>query len=182
MLYLLVALWAAYVFWKGLTGRIGVEPIDTLLRAYGERGFQLLLAGLAISPLRKLTGVSLLHLRRAVGLSAFFLLFAHLLVFWLLDLRSLSRLGVDIAERPYITLGMAGFVLLIPLALTSSDWAIRKLGPKWGLLQRAVYPAAVLGWLHYDMQIRGFAIESVIYGLILLLLLLARLFKLPKVL
>ena len=143
MIYAIAAMWMAFVFWKALTGRLGVEPIDALLRAYGERGFQFVLIGLAISPLRQWTGISLLHLRRAFGLSAFALLAAHLFVFWLLDLRSLSRLGTEIAERPYITLGMAGFVLLIPLALTSTDSALRKLGPKWHSLQRLVYPAAV---------------------------------------
>ena len=88
----------------------------------------------------------------------------------------LSEVGKDIVKRPYITVGMAAFVLMIPLALTSNNWSLRKLGPvRWRRLHKLTYVITILGCLHYLMQVRGFRIEAVVYTGLIVLLLVARL-------
>lgn len=170
-LYGLGALWMAWLFWRALSG-VSVEPIDWLERAYGETTLQLLVASLAVTPLRRWTGVSLLRFRRALGLLCFFFVCAHLAVWALLDVRALGAVWADIVKRPYVTVGMTAFLLLAPLALTSNDASLRRLGAAaWRRLHRLAYPAAVLGAVHYVWLARGFAIEPLVYlGLILALL------------
>lgn len=166
--------WMIWLFYRGIAGQLGPEPVEALEHRYGALALQLLIAGLAVTPLRRFTGVSLLKFRRQIGLMAFYFLMAHVLVWALLDVQSLSRVWADIVERPYITIGMAGLLTLIPLALTSNNRAIRKLGPlRWRRLHRLVYPAVLLGALHYIWLVKGFEIEPLVYaGLIVLLLLL----------
>ncbi|WP_273690665.1 sulfite oxidase heme-binding subunit YedZ [Ketogulonicigenium vulgare] len=171
LIYLGTALWLGGLFAMALFGRLGVDPVAELIAQYGKGALNMLIAGLAITPLRRFTGLNLLRFRRAVGLSAFFILCAHLTVFAVLDLQSLSRLGVEIAERPFITIGMLGFVLLIPLALTSTDRAIRKMGRNWTKLHRLTYVVILLGWLHYEWQVRGEVVEPLTYLTIILILL-----------
>ncbi|ARO13388.1 ferric reductase domain protein transmembrane component domain protein [Ketogulonicigenium robustum] len=171
LVYAGTAAWVAWLFGLALVGRLGVDPVATLIGWYGKGAMNLLIVGLTITPLRRFTGLSLLRFRRAVGLSAFFVLCAHLAVFALLDLQSLSRLGVEIAERPYITVGMLAFVLMIPLALTSTDRAIRKMGRNWQKLHRLTYAVILLGWVHYDWQVRGDVVEPAIYLSIIVVLL-----------
>ena len=105
-IYLIGAAWAAWLFWLGLTGGLGPEPINALERRYGEVALQLLVAGLVVTPLRTFTGISLHKFRRALGLSAFFFVLAHFLVWTLLDLSSWSAIGREIVRRPYITIGL----------------------------------------------------------------------------
>ncbi len=171
--YLLGALPAPYLFYLGLTGGLGVEPIEVLEHEYGELALQLLILGLAVTPLRRHIGLNLLRFRRAIGLLTFFYVTCHLLVWLVLDVQILGQIWADILKRPYITVGMAGFLLLLPLALTSNNWSVRRLGPGWRKLHRATYMAAVLGALHFVMLVKGFQIEPLIYlGLVGLLLLL----------
>jgi sulfoxide reductase heme-binding subunit YedZ len=95
---------------------------------------------------------------------AFFFVLAHFLVWAVLDVQRLSAIWADIVERPYVTIGMAGFLLLIPLAVTSNNWAVRKLGGlQWRKLHRLVYPAALLGAVHYVWLAKGFQIEPLAY-------------------
>jgi len=175
--------WLAYVIglahilwlvWLGITGGLGVEPISALEHALGETGLKLVLAGLAITPLRRFTGINLIRFRRAIGLTAFLYISAHLAVWLVLDLQSFARVWSDIIKRPYITIGMLGFVLLIPLAVTSNDWFVRKLGPVWRRLHRLVYVVAVLGALHFIMLVKGFQFEPLIYLALVLILLATR--------
>ncbi|UWQ24950.1 protein-methionine-sulfoxide reductase heme-binding subunit MsrQ [Leisingera aquaemixtae] len=169
--YLLGALPAPWLFYLGLTGGLGVEPIKALEHKYGELALQLLILTLAISPLRRLLGLNLLKFRRAAGLLCFFYVLCHLLVWLVLDVQIVSQILTDIAKRPYITIGMGAFVLMLPLALTSSNLAVRKLGRAWSRLHRLTYAAAVLGAAHYVMLSKGFQIEPLIYlGLVLFLL------------
>ncbi|EDZ47751.1 ferric reductase domain protein transmembrane component, N-terminal domain [Rhodobacterales bacterium Y4I] len=169
--YLLGALPAPWMFYLGLTGGLGVEPVKVLEHEYGKLALQLLILTLAISPLRRLLGLNLLKFRRAVGLLCFFYVLCHLLVWLVLDVQILGQILTDIAKRPYITIGMGAFVLMLPLALTSSDLAVRKLGRAWSRLHRLTYAAAVLGAAHYVMVSKGFQIEPLIYlGLVLFLL------------
>jgi sulfoxide reductase heme-binding subunit YedZ len=174
-LYLIGPLPAAWFFWLGLTGALGPEPIKALEHRLGELALQLLLAGLAVTPLRRHFGVNLIRLRRAVGLLAFFYVTLHLLVWLLLDIGIWSQILADILKRPYITIGMAGYALLIPLAVTSNNWSVRRLGPAWRRLHRLTYAAVLLGAVHYVMLVKGWQIEPLLYLCAALGLLLLRL-------
>ena len=168
--------WMGWLFWRGATDFTLIEPIDWLERAYGETSLQLLVATLAVTPVRRFLGVNLLKFRRALGLMVFFFVLAHLLVWAVLDVQALSAVWADILKRPYITIGMAGFVLLVPLALTSNNASVRKLGGAgWRKLHWLTYGVAVLGAVHYIWLARGFAIEPLVYLAIILGLLATRL-------
>jgi sulfoxide reductase heme-binding subunit YedZ len=153
---------------------MGVDPVKALEHRYGELALQLLIAGLVITPLRRFAGINLIKFRRALGLVAFFFLLAHLLVWAILDVQTLGRVWADIVKRPYITIGMVGFALLVPLAVTSNDWSIRKLRAGWRRLHRLVYPAVILGGVHYVMVVKGWQIEPMIYLAVILALLAVR--------
>jgi sulfoxide reductase heme-binding subunit YedZ len=170
--YALGALPPFWFLYLGLTGGLGVEPITELEHRLGEIGLQALIAALAVTPLRRFTGVSLLRFRRAIGLVAFYYIACHLLVWLVLDIRDLGRIWEDILERPYITIGMVGFLLLVPLALTSNDAAVRRLGAAaWKRVHWLAYPATILGAVHFVMLVKGWQIEPLLYlGAILLLL------------
>ena len=174
VVYVLGALPAPWLFYQGLTGGLGVDPIEALEHRYGELALQLLIVVLAISPLRRFLGLNLLKFRRALGVLTFVYVSLHLLVWLALDVQVPSQIWADIAKRPYITVGMAGFVLLLPLAVTSNNLSVRKLGPRWRSLQRLVFPAAILGGLHYVMLAKGFQIEPLVYLTVIVGLLLLR--------
>ena len=173
--YLLGALPAPWLFYQGMTGGLGVEPIEALEHEFGELALQLLILGLAISPLRRFAGLNLMKFRRAIGVLTFSYVALHLLIWLVLDVQIPTQIWADIIKRPYITVGMAAFVLLLPLAITSNNWAVRRLGPRWRKLHRLVYPAAILGALHYVMLAKGFQIEPLVYLAIILGLLVMRL-------
>ncbi|NVK14522.1 MAG: protein-methionine-sulfoxide reductase heme-binding subunit MsrQ [Rhodobacteraceae bacterium] len=169
--YLLGALPAPWLFYQGLTGGLGVEPIKALEHEYGELALQLMILTLAVSPLRRRAGLNLMKFRRAIGLLCFFYVLCHLLVWLVLDVQILGQIIADIAKRPYITIGMAAFVLMLPLALSSNNLSVRALGRTWTRLHRLTYAAALLGSLHFEMLSKGFQIEPLIYlGLTVLLL------------
>lgn len=167
--------WMAWQFWRALNG-VSVEPIDWLERAYGLVALQLLVATLAVTPLRRFLGINLLGFRRALGLMVFAFVVAHLSVWALLDVRALGAVWADIVKRPYVTVGMTAFLLLVPLALTSNDGAVRRLGgAAWRRLHKLTYAVAVLGAVHYVWLARGFALEPLVYLALVLGLLAARL-------
>lgn len=173
--YLVGALPAAWFFWLGATGGLGVEPIEALEHRLGLTGLQFMIATLAVTPLRRFTGVSLLKFRRALGLLTFFYILLHLLVWLFLDVQIWSQIWADIVKRPYITIGMAGFALMLPLALTSNAWSVRKLGAaRWRRLHQLTYGAAILGAVHYVMLAKGFQLEPLLYLAAILALLAAR--------
>ena len=175
VLYILGAAYAGWLFYLGLTGGLGVEPIEALEHEYGEASIKLILAGLAVTPLRQHLGLNLLCWRRAIGVLAFFFVLAHFLVWAVLDVQRLSAIWADIVERPYVTIGMAGFLCLIPLGVTSNNWSVRKMGPvAWRKLHKLSYPAAVLGAVHYVWLAKGFQIEPLVYLAITLILLATR--------
>ena len=164
--------WAGWLFWQGLTGALGPEPINALERRYGLVALQLLAAGLAVTPLRVWTGISLLKYRRALGLTAFGFVVAHFAVFAILDLQSLSRVGEELVRRPYIAIGFAALLALIPLAVTSNNASIRRLGAAgWRKLHRLAYPAVLLGAVHFVWLVKGYPAEPFVYlGVIVALL------------
>ncbi|SMO89243.1 protein-methionine-sulfoxide reductase heme-binding subunit MsrQ [Ruegeria faecimaris] len=173
--YLLGVLPAPWLFYQGLTGGLGADPIEALEHKYGKLALQFLIVVLAISPLRRFVGVNLIKFRRALGVLTFIYISLHLLVWLVLDVQAPGQIWADILKRPYITVGMAAFVLTLPLAVTSNNFSVRQLGPGWRALQRLVYPAAVLGGVHYVMQAKGFQIEPLIYLSVILALLALRL-------
>jgi len=175
-----VPTWAVYLaggavpfwyLWLGLTGGLGPEPVKALEHALGLLALQMLVAVLAVTPLRDITGVNLVRFRRALGLLTFFYVTCHLLVWLFLDVQFLDAIVKDIVKRPYITIGMAAFVLMLPLAVTSNNISIRKLGPKgWKRLHRLTYGAAVLGAVHFVMLTKTWETEPIVYlGLVVAL-------------
>jgi sulfoxide reductase heme-binding subunit YedZ len=163
-LYIVGAGWGGWLFFLAATGGLGVEPIEALEHRYGELALQLIIVGLAVTPLRQRIGVNLMPFRRAIGVLAFSFVLAHFLVWAVLDVQTLGAIWADIVERPYVTIGMASLVLLIPLGLTSNNWAVRRMGGlRWRQLHRLVYPAAVLGAVHYLWLAKGFQIEPIVY-------------------
>ncbi|MDE4141408.1 MULTISPECIES: protein-methionine-sulfoxide reductase heme-binding subunit MsrQ [Rhodobacterales] len=173
--YLLGLLPAPGLFFLGLTGGLGVEPVKALEHEYGELALKLLVAVLAVTPLRRYAGLNLMRFRRALGVLSFIYVLCHLLVWLLLDVQIPSQILADILKRPYITIGMAAFVLLLPLAVTSNNASVRRLGPRWRILHRLTYPAIALGALHYVMLVKGFQIEPLAYLAVILTLLALRL-------
>ena len=175
ILYITGAVPPVWLFVAGLRGNLGVDPVKVMEHQMGEWSLWLLIAGLCVTPLRRHAGVNLLKFRRALGLLAFFYIVGHFLVWLVLDVQILSQILADIAKRPYVTVGFAAFVLLIPLALTSNAWSIRKMGANWRRLHRLVYVAALLGALHFVMLVKGFQFEPYIYMAVILGLLALRL-------
>ena len=188
-----VALWAACLAPLGLLilqalgyfGSLGANPVEHVLNVCGKSGLNLLMLTLCITPLRRSTGINrLISFRRLLGLFAFFYLALHFSTYALLDLGLLyepslawGTLLVDIAERPYITVGFTALVLLIPLAATSTRAMQRRLGRKWAKLHRLIYVVAVLGVVHYYWQVKSdldFA-EPLLYAFLLTVLLGVRL-------
>ena len=154
--------------------RLGANPIEFVLRSLGTWTLTLLLVTLSITPLRRLTGWnSLIRARRMLGLFAFFYACLHFLTFAGLDQSfDLNAILADVIKRPYITVGFTCFVLLIPLAVTSTNAMQRRLGGKrWQQLHRLVYFIAVGGVVHYLWLVKKDITQPVLYGLVLALLL-----------
>ena len=164
----------------GMAGlSLGANPVETLIHSLGTWSLNFLLITLAVTPLRRLTGQPwLLRFRRMFGLFAFFYLTLHFLAYAGVDQRfALAYILEDIAERPYITLGFTAFLMLIPLAVTSTRGMIRRLGPRWKKLHRLVYPAAILGVWHYYWLVKADLLQPLIYAAVLVMLLALRLRK-----
>ena len=177
LFYMVAPLPVAWFLYLGFTGGLGVEPIRALEHKLGELGLQILLLVLAITPLRRYAGLNLLRFRRALGLVAFFYITLHLLVWLVLDVQIPAQIWADIVKRPYITIGMLAFVLMIPLALTSNNPSVRRLGKRWRKLHWLTYPAVLLGSLHFVLLAKGFQIEPLLYLGATVLLLALRLKK-----
>ena len=159
-----VPTWVVYIvglmpvpwfLFQAQTGGLGAEPIKALEKELGLLALQLLVAGLAITPARRYLRLNLIKFRRALGLLGFTYVSLHLLVWLVLDVGILSQIWADILKRPYITIGMAGFACLLPLAATSNSYSIRKLGAKWRKLHRLTYLAVVLGAVHFIWLVKG---------------------------
>jgi sulfoxide reductase heme-binding subunit YedZ len=167
-----------WLFWQALNGQLGINPVEALEHRYGLLGLQFLVAGLTITLFRRFLGLHLLRFRRAIGLVAFYYILAHLLVWVVLDVQTPEAMWKDIVKRPYITIGMLGFLCLLPLALTSNNMACRKLGAmRWRNLHRLTYPAVLLAGAHFVMLVKGWQSEPILYFGILTSLLLLRLVR-----
>lgn len=155
---------------------LGANPVEELLHRCGKWGLKLLLVTLAVTPLRWWLGLSwLVAVRRLLGLFAFFYVLLHFLVYLLLDQGlDLAAVAEDVVKRPYITIGMAALVMLIPLAATSTRGMMRRLGRRWKQLHRLVYLVAILGVWHFYWQVKLDTLEPTLYAGVLAVLLAAR--------
>ena len=177
VVYIVGLLPIPWLLFQAQTGGLGAEPIKALEKELGVLALQLLIAGLAITPARRYLRLNLIRFRRALGLLAFIYVSLHLLVWLVLDVGILSQIWADILKRPYITIGMAGFACLVPLAATSNNFSIRKLGRTWRKLHRLTYLAAILAGVHFIWLVKGFQIEPLLYMAAILALLVLRLPK-----
>ena len=156
-----------------LTGSLGVNPAETIQLQTGRWALKFLLISLTVTPVRRLTGWNVvIQYRRMIGLFAFFYATLHFLSYWAFDLTfSFRAMFGDVLKRPFITLGFSAFLLLLPLALTSTKGWIRRLGKKWTLLHRLVYVAAICAVIHFAWKVKVFSGDPVLYAVILTLLL-----------
>ena len=157
---------------------LGANPIEELLHQLGRWGLKFVLLTLAITPVRRWTGWSwLIRFRRMLGLFAFFYILLHFTVYAVLDQSlDIALIIEDVIERPYITLGMLGLSMLIPLALTSTKGMMRRLGKRWQKLHRLVYLIGIAGVWHFYWQVKLDTMDATIYALILMVLLGTRIY------
>lgn len=161
-----------WIVWLAVTNGLGPDPVKAIELRLGELGLQLLVAGLVITPLRW-AGLNLIRFRRAIGLLAFFYVAMHLLTWVVLDMGlRWDQMAADLVKRWYIIIGMAAFLAMVPLAITSNNAAIRRLGAAtWNRLHRLTYLAALGGAIHYLMLVKAWPVEPLLYlGAILALL------------
>lgn len=163
--------------WRGFHSDLGANPIEAITHGTGDWTLILLLITLSITPVRKLTRQYwLINFRRMIGLFAFFYGFLHLMTYvWLDKFFNVHEMLADIAKRRFITAGMTAFTLMIPLALTSTKWSIRKLGGKrWQALHRLIYFSAAAGVIHYIWLVKADLKKPLEYASVLGALLLLR--------
>lgn len=169
------ALWLVYA---ALTDGLGANPIDKITDETGTWTLRLLVASLAITPVRRITGWNgLIRFRRMLGLFAFFYACLHFSTYVVLDqFFAMDAIVADVIKRPYITAGFTGFVLMIPLALTSTSASIQRLGGRnWQRLHRLAYVSAMAGVVHYWWLVKADTTRPMRYGTVLAVLLGARL-------
>ncbi len=175
-LYFLGAVPGIWVFWLALNDQLGADPVKTLEHLLGLWALRFLIAALAVTPIRRFGGLNFNRFRRALGLLAFFYACAHLSAYLLFD-QGLDAHAIvkDILKRPYITIGMAAFAILIPLAITSNNAMIKRMGASaWQKLHRWVYLAAAAAAVHFVMVVKSWPAEPLIYAAIVAALLLVR--------
>jgi len=155
----------AWLMWDALGDGLGADPVAALEHRSGDWALRLLLATLAITPLRRVTGgAELVRFRRMLGMFAFFYACVHLTIYVVIDLGAYwPQLFADIVKRPYITVGFAAWLLLIPLAVTSTRGMMRRLGRHWQRLHRAVYVIALLAVLHFMWLVKADHREPLLY-------------------
>ncbi len=163
---------AVLLGWDAFTGGLGVNPIEDITHRTGDWALRFLLVTLAVTPLRRLAGWhGLIRFRRMFGLFAFFYAVLHFSTYLVFDhFFDLLLIIDDVAERKYVTAGFIGFVLMIPLAVTSTRGWIRRLGKRWTALHRLVYASAVAGVVHFLWLVKIDIGEPLIYAVILAVL------------
>ncbi|MGE0406850.1 MAG: sulfite oxidase heme-binding subunit YedZ [Candidatus Korobacteraceae bacterium] len=167
--------------WKGFAGMLGANPIEVITRSTGTWTLVFLLITLSVTPLRKLAGVPwLIRFRRMAGLFAFFYGSLHFTTYvWLDQFFDWPGIVADIGKRPFVTAGFTAFVLMLPLALTSTQGWIRRLGGKrWQAVHRLIYASAIAGVLHYWWLVKADVRQPLVYGAVLAALLGYRVLKL----
>jgi sulfoxide reductase heme-binding subunit YedZ len=168
---------AGYLAWGAATGGLGANPIDAITDETGTWTLRFLALTLLVTPLRRLTGWNaLVRYRRMLGLFAFFYGSLHFFTWaWLDQFFAIDEMVADVVKRPFITVGFAAFVLMVPLAVTSTAGWIRRLGRRWQMLHRLVYVSAALGVVHYWWLVKADTARPLRYAVIVGALLGARL-------
>ena len=168
-----------WLVWAAASNQLGADPVKAIELKLGLWGLQFLLASLCITPLRRV-GLNLLRFRRALGVMAFFYIAMHFLAWVVRDMGlRWDEILRDLYKRPYIILGMVGLLAMLPLAVTSTNAAIRRLGPaRWRRLHRLAYVAAVAGAAHFVILVKGWPAEPLLYAAAVAAVLLLRL-RLP---
>lgn len=176
-LFVLALLPLARLCWLGMNNDLGANPVEFVIRSTGTWALSFLLVTLAITPLRRITGAGwLVGLRRMLGLYAFFYACLHMLSYvWIDQWFDWPEIMKDIAKRPFITVGMATFLGLIPLAATSTNAMMRRLGKHWTALHQLTYLLAMTGVLHYYWLVKKDVTQPLIYVAVLAVLLAMRL-------
>lgn len=155
---------AAWYFYQAATGGLGFNPVKTFEHLIGIWALRFIILTLAVTPLRDIFGINWIRYRRALGLLAFYYVVFHFSVYLLLDLQlNFGAVGSDIVRRPYITIGFACLLLLIPLAVTSNNWSIRKLGQTWVKMHKLIYLVALGGALHYVLAVKSVTLVPFIH-------------------
>jgi methionine sulfoxide reductase heme-binding subunit len=177
LLFVLCLVPAVLLGWQFFNDGLGANPIEAITHSTGEWTLRLLLITLLMSPLKNVSGWHWpIRVRRMLGLFAFFYASLHLMTYlWLDQFFYWDEIWLDILDRPFITVGMLAFVLLVPLAVTSNRYSIRKLGRDWKRLHRLVYLIPVLGVLHFWWLVKADVLEPAIYAALLGALLFMRL-------
>lgn len=170
---------AVATFALGVMDQLGADPMRALEQELGIWALRFLIATLCVTPLRQLTGINLIRYRRALGLLAFYYAVFHLTTYLVLDQGlDWAAIWADIVKRPYITIGMATFVILMPLAVTSNNASVRAMGGKaWARLHKLVYVAGIGAALHYLLVVKSWPLDPMIYAGIVVALLLYRLVR-----
>lgn len=147
---------AAWYFYLGATGGLGINPVKEFEHLLGLWALRFIIATLAVTPLRDLVGINWIRYRRALGLLAFYYVVMHFSVWMLLDLgMDVHAVLGDILKRPYISIGMVCLAALVPLAVTSNNYSIRRLGKLWIDMHHLIYPIALGGALHYFLAVKS---------------------------
>ena len=167
----------AVLMWDILTGGLGVDPVQEVEHRLGRTALYFLVGGLAVTPLLRLTGVSLMRFRRAIGVICFAYALPHVLAWVVLDMGLLwGQMGRDILKRPYLLFGMGAFLILLALAVTSNNLALRRMGGQaWRRLHMLVYGGAILAAMHWLWAIKVNEVAPILWAAIIGVLLASRL-------
>jgi sulfoxide reductase heme-binding subunit YedZ len=176
LVFVLCLLPLASIVWRIFFGDLGANPVETITHSTGDWTLRFLLITLAISPFRKWFGLSaLIRFRRMLGLYVFFYACCHFSIWFIADHSfDFREMFEDIVKRPYITIGFSALLLLVPLAVTSNNAMVRKLGRNWKKLHQLVYAIVLLGVLHFLWLVKADYLEPGIYAMIAGILLLQR--------
>ncbi|RJL05288.1 sulfoxide reductase heme-binding subunit YedZ [Paracoccus aestuarii] len=166
----------ALLVWDTVTNNLGVDPVQQIEHRLGQTALYFLVAGLAVTPLMRLTGLSLMRFRRAIGVICFAYALAHVLAWVVMDMALLwGQMGRDIVKRPYLLFGMLGFAILTILAVTSTNLSIRRMGGQaWRRLHKLVYPAAVLVAMHWLWATKVNEVQPILWASAIAILLALR--------
>ena len=173
LVFIICLLPLVVLIWDGFHDALGANPIEKITHRTGDWSLRFLLITLSITPMRKLVGWKfVIRFRRMLGLFAFFYVCIHFSIYIVFDhFFDMSEIVKDIVKRPYVTVGFTAFVLLVPLAITSTNKMKKRLGVRWKQLHQLVYVIAVLGVLHYLWLVKADVLQPVIHAIVLLVLL-----------
>ena len=165
-----------------LSGRLGVDPMRAIEKSLGVTAIYILILTLCITPFSVLTGINFIRFRRAFGLMSFFYIILHFSTWLLLDMQlRWVEIAESLTRKPFIVFGMMGFLLLIPLAATSNNYSMKRLGKYWQKLHKLIYVAIILVGIHYLMMEKTLQNDAIITFIIIIALISLRFFKIRKI-